>query len=411
MSAGAVCTVFGAAFCVTLCFSLLFIVIAVVLHELSHAAAALAVGYRVEGFVFGGGPDRFRWTGRFRISLGARPAAATIVSPRRGLIWGWRAVIVYLAGPLANLVVGFVAAGLVAVMLAENHAKQNRLVESGVAELPPLEWFSSVVLHSASYEEGVIADFVLINCVIAVSSLVFRPARPGRLATDGWLIRNYLRKRRIVTWLNVGSEVVIERPVNVVWDFLAEPANLALYTGGLLTAERKAGTPTGVGEVWVIKSRPAGDSFAPPIEEIIREHRPPWTVVMGPVESPTVRGVTRLRRTRRNGTLLRQEMQLAIPAKNGLAARYAELVRLERAELDQRQLAIRQILTAQADGTPAESVQVMKVGTVVLAGVDGLPADPDSSSGKRGQGVEDGAETFGVALGAADLVESGLVEG
>jgi hypothetical protein len=88
----------------------LVVLVSNVLHELGHTAAALAVGYRIRGFILGGHSSDFDRAGGF-LQLGRKFGRATVmISPRHGWIAGWRGVLTYGAGAAVNLFLVLVTA-------------------------------------------------------------------------------------------------------------------------------------------------------------------------------------------------------------------------------------------------------------------------------------------------------------
>ena len=212
-----------------------------VLHELGHTVAALAVGYRVRGFILGGHSSDFDRAGGF-LQLGRKFGRATVmISPRHGWVAGWRGVVTYGAGTGVNLL----------LVLLTAPSSLSFVLAHGIRMRPGIHTVISLVT----------VFFCLVNARATVWNLTPRVFPSGAIS-DGKMLANLIHAGRLVEWVKVAeSSVDIERPRTAVWDFLADPENIRRFDHEVEDAYAKPGTPPGVGRVTVIQSRPkaAGD--------------------------------------------------------------------------------------------------------------------------------------------------------
>jgi len=241
------------------------VLISNVLHEIGHALAALAVGYRVRGFVVGGTSADFSRDGGF-LQFGRKfGRAATLISPGSGWITGWRGMATYGAGAAVNLFVVVVTAP----------ASIGWEFEHGVVVQPGAHTYLPVVT----------VFFFVVNLVFLVANLIPRVHSSGAVS-DGQHLLNLLHSRRLIEWIKIGeSSVVIDRPRAQVWHFLDDPRNVTSYDDTVEHVYHKPGTPAGVGRILVAHMVPVppatvGDvvesetvAFDPPRRMMVRGTR------------------------------------------------------------------------------------------------------------------------------------------
>jgi hypothetical protein len=218
-----------------------------VLHELGHALAALAVGYRVRGFIVGGTSADFSRRGGF-LQFGRKfGRAATLISPGSGWITGWRGIVTYGGGAAVNLLIVVVTAP----------ASVGWEFRHGVAVQPGAHTYLPVVT---------VFVFV-VNLVFLVANLVPRVHSSGAVS-DGRHLLNLIHSRRLVEWIKIGeSSVVIDRPRAQVWHFLDDPRNVTSYDHTVERIYQKPGTPAGVGRILVAHLFPVPPSTAGDVVE------------------------------------------------------------------------------------------------------------------------------------------------
>ncbi|MBL7499976.1 hypothetical protein I6A84_04700 [Frankia sp. CNm7] len=245
-----------------------------VLHEVGHALAALAVGYRVRGFVVRGTSADFTRSGGF-LQFGRRfGKAAAVIAPRRGWISGWRGMVAYAGGVVAN--------ALVVVLTAP--ATGTWVRSHGVS--PGVHTVVSVITVS----------FFCVNAFQVVANLVPRVLSTGAVS-DGKHLLNLLHSRRLVEWIKVAeSSTVVDCPRELLWQFLDNPDNTTRYDTTAERAYQKPGTPAFVGRIVVIQHRPTPSETAGAVyEKEIIEYEPPRRVMARSTKHHFLRGEILLR--------------------------------------------------------------------------------------------------------------------
>ncbi|ADP80674.1 SRPBCC family protein [Pseudofrankia inefficax] len=264
-----------------------------VLHEAGHALAALLVGYRVRGFVLFGSSAEFARPGRFIRFGRSFGRAATMVTPRRGRIRGWRGIVVYSGGVFVNLVLAVLSAPLSVSGL-------RCIFRSGssngpcVASSPMLPSHLEEILPSHPALWLAVQILFFVNLVAVFTNLVPR-VMPGSVS-DGKHILDLLRNPSNTEWVVMAKgSVVIDRPRSEVWDFLYEPSNVTQYDDTIVTAYRKPGSPLGVGEIHVNHRRPVPPATEGRVDETeIYEFDPPSLFVFGAAGTGVIRTELRL---------------------------------------------------------------------------------------------------------------------
>lgn len=252
------------------------VLISNVLHEIGHALAAIAVGYRVRGFVLGGTSADFSRTGGF-LQVGRKfGRAATLISPGSGSIFGWRGMVTYGGGAAANL--------FIVVLTAPSSLAWE--FRHGIEVQPGAHTYVPVVT----------TFFFVVNLVFLVANLVPRVQSSGGVS-DGQHLLNLLHSRRLIEWIKIGeSSVVIDRPRAQVWNFLDDPRNLTGYDDAVERAYQKPGTPAGVGRVLIAHMLPVPPAtVGEVIESEIVAFDPPRRVMARGARNHSLRMETALR--------------------------------------------------------------------------------------------------------------------
>jgi hypothetical protein len=308
-----------------------------VLHELGHTAAALAVGYRIRGFVLGGQSSDFDRDGGF-LQLGRKFGRATVmITPRRGWIAGWRGVVTYGAGAAVNLLLVLITAP----------SSLSFVLAHGIRLRPGIHTVISLVT----------VFFCLVNARAVVWSLVPRTFSSGTIS-DGKQLANLIRAGWLVEWVKVAeSSVDIDRPRPAVWEFLDDPANIPRYDGDVERAFVRPGTPPGVGRVTIVESRPQAPGEPGRAREMeIIAFEPPRRVMSRSVRHHTLRSETLLRTVGVGTTRLTRTVWLGM---RPLAPEQRERMRRDLAQLGPRLVwendTIRRILTP-------DSTEILSVG-------------------------------------------------
>jgi hypothetical protein len=300
---------------VTIAFTLpVVLLVSNVLHELGHGLAALAVGYRIRGFIVGGRGSDFARDGGF-LQFGRKfGRAAAMITPGRGWISGWRGMVTYGGGPAVNLlIVALTAHATFAFVFADGLG-----VAAGLA----------TVYHLVA------AFFFLVNARSAVLNLVPRVSHDGEI-TDGKHLTNLVRQGRVVEWIKIAeSSVDIDRPRRAVWEFLEDPMNITVYDLDVERAYTKPGTSPGVGRVTVTHMRPAAPGEAARVvEKEIVAYDPPRRVMERSVRHHSLRTETLLRTVGSGATRLTRTVWLGMKP---LAPEQRERMRSDLAEVGPR---------------------------------------------------------------------------
>jgi hypothetical protein len=269
------------------------VLISNVVHEMGHALAATAVGYRVRGFIVGGTTADYARLGPF-LQLGRKfGRAATLISPGSGWISGWRGIVTYAGGPAANLFIVLVTAPT-SISWGLRH---GILVQPAEHTYLPLMNLS----------------FCVANVAFLVANLVPR-VHPSGINSDGRYLVNLLHSRRLVEWVKVGeSSIVIDQPRTRVWEFLDDPRNIALFDDSVEQVHQKPGTPAGVGRILIARPRStSAGSGAEVVELETVACDPPRRVMARNTRNTAVRAETVLRAVGPDTTRLTRTVWLGV---------------------------------------------------------------------------------------------------